>query len=87
MPARPPALVFRQYISRLQLRCNSAKKQIRSHKKQTRSQKQIRSYKNQTITNYANKICDKAGDYSGMRQHVAFLTPLGNVSIILLPHT
>jgi hypothetical protein len=23
----------------------------------------------QTNTNYANKICDKAGDYSGMRQH------------------
>jgi hypothetical protein len=27
------------------------------------------SYKKQTNTNYANKICDKAGDYSGMRQH------------------
>jgi hypothetical protein len=32
-------------------------------------QKQIRSYKKQTSTNYANKISDKAGDYSGMRQH------------------
>ena len=29
----------------------------------------MRSYKKQTNTNYANKICDKAGDYSGMRHH------------------
>ena len=44
------------------------------NKKQIRSHKQIRSYKKQTNTNYANKICDKAGDYSGMRQHSLMFT-------------
>jgi hypothetical protein len=36
--------------------------------------KQIRAYKKQTSTNYANKIYDEAGDYSGMMQHGLIFT-------------
>jgi hypothetical protein len=42
--------------------------------KKFNAQKQIRLYKKQTNTNYTNKISDKAGDYSGMRQHSLIFT-------------
>ena len=43
-------------------------KQASSYKANKITKKQIRAYKKQTSTNYANKIYDEAGDYSGMMQ-------------------
>jgi hypothetical protein len=49
-------------------------KQASSYKANKITKKQIRAYKKQTSTNYANKIYDEAGDYSGMMQHGLIFT-------------